>query len=352
MLQPELSPAHRFGAYLRAAREARGLSQAQLGDLVFCSGDLIRRIETATRRPHPDLIARCDDALGTQGALTRLLLDAPPPPDASPPVAMMSLPLLRRSLDGSDCPPDGPTRDPVELAVAVDAIVGLRLQSRYDELAVRLPDLLPELHRAHLRRASATTVRLLVQAYRAADAIADKYGQTDLSARIIDAMRTLAGDSDDALQAATVAYVRAETFMSSRDYDTGRRMLDAAIVACPRSPELRNMAAVGALHMRSAILAARAGDTEDAAYHLGCADRNAASVPDGVYQGTAFGPSSVRIHRISAAIDANDHAAAITAGSGWEPDDRVPAERRSRFHIDLALGAVRGSDLGGAGGGW
>jgi hypothetical protein len=88
--------------------------------------------------------------------------------------------------------------------------------------------------------------------------------------------------------------------------------------------------------MRAAILAARAGDHAAANDHLREAGAAAGRVPEGIYRGTAFGTASVRIHRLSLAVDLGDVAAALHAARGWVPPTSVPAERRSHFFVDLA----------------
>jgi transcriptional regulator with XRE-family HTH domain len=77
-LAPYLSARHFFGAELRHWRELRRLSQDQLGGAVHVSGDLIGKVEKATRWPPLGLAEACDVALGTKGALERLwpLVDA------------------------------------------------------------------------------------------------------------------------------------------------------------------------------------------------------------------------------------------------------------------------------------
>ena len=72
-LQPELSALHLFGARLRLLREHRGLSQRALGQLAYCSGHLIGKIEKGERRPLADLARRCDELLGAAGTLVDLL---------------------------------------------------------------------------------------------------------------------------------------------------------------------------------------------------------------------------------------------------------------------------------------
>jgi hypothetical protein len=124
------------------------------------------------------------------------------------------LPQLRRALDTHDCPEDGPIRPLSVLHEAVGRVVRMRLQSNYEQLVATLPELLPELHRAALatvgqRRAFAA--ELLSQTYRAADAVADKFGYFDLLAHIIALMAEAARLTGDETAIATAAYVRGET---------------------------------------------------------------------------------------------------------------------------------------------
>ncbi|MFC4493266.1 helix-turn-helix domain-containing protein [Streptomyces ovatisporus] len=71
-LDPGASPLHYFGAELRRLREQSGLTLAQLGKVVFCTGSLIGQVETATKTPTLEFIQRADAALEAEGALLRL----------------------------------------------------------------------------------------------------------------------------------------------------------------------------------------------------------------------------------------------------------------------------------------
>ncbi|MFJ9816746.1 helix-turn-helix domain-containing protein [Streptomyces sp. NPDC101151] len=72
-LDPSASPLDYYGYELRRAREAAGLTLAQLGSAVFCTGSLIGQIETAARVPQRDFSERLDAALGTDGLFSRLV---------------------------------------------------------------------------------------------------------------------------------------------------------------------------------------------------------------------------------------------------------------------------------------
>ncbi|MGP3979689.1 helix-turn-helix domain-containing protein [Streptomyces sp. KR80] len=72
-LDPSASPLDYYGAELRRFREAAGLNQKQLGEIIYCTGSLVGQIETARKLPTREFTERADAALGTDGALSRML---------------------------------------------------------------------------------------------------------------------------------------------------------------------------------------------------------------------------------------------------------------------------------------
>ncbi|MER7664814.1 helix-turn-helix transcriptional regulator [Streptomyces sp. NPDC096193] len=71
-LDPSASPLDYYGWELRRQREAHGLKQGQLGEIIFCTGSLIGQIETTKKVPTRDFSERVDAALGTDGVFSRL----------------------------------------------------------------------------------------------------------------------------------------------------------------------------------------------------------------------------------------------------------------------------------------
>src|ERR1035438_8623033 len=62
-------PLNFFGAELRRARAAAGLSQEQLGQRVGYSGAQVGKVETGDRAPSVDFAQNCDQALPEAGGL-------------------------------------------------------------------------------------------------------------------------------------------------------------------------------------------------------------------------------------------------------------------------------------------
>ncbi len=151
-------------------------------------------------------------------------------------------------------------------------------------------------------------------------------------------MRWAAADAGDPLLSASVAYVRTETFFAARAHAAGLRALQQAIDAAPAPLTAADRAVRGSLHMRAAVIAGRAKDADAAIEHIGEAEQLAEAIQEDVYHGTAFGPDSVRIHRVSVAVSlGGDHVGdALGVSHEWKPPADLPAERRSGFYIELA----------------
>lgn len=345
---------------LARRRRAVGHTQESLAAELFVDRTTVANWETGRTEPQPwhrpKLAAALDISLNNLDELLpghdepvdigqrATSIDLPASLDS--PVSVAALPAiiaLRRMADVFDMPDDGPTRPLSQLEQATSDVIRARLNSEYSDLLETLPELVPELTRAlfsckvHERPVLA---ELLVQAYRAADAIADKLGFSDLSARMIHLMRWAAKQSGNPLVLAATSYVRAETFFASGQLEAGRRMLERAAGELAAGSSMDTVAGYGALHMRAAVVAARAGAADRAYQHLTEAKAAAGNVTEGIYCGTAFGPGSVRIHEVTLSVELDVPDAALAAAVGWVPPDTLPAERRSHFYIDLAHARV------------
>jgi hypothetical protein len=98
----------------------------------------------------------------------------------------------------------------------------------------------------------------------------------------------------------------------------------------------------GGLHLRSAVLAARAGDRQQSDAHLTEAREIAALTGEGTnHYGMEFGPANVGLHEVSAAVEMADGTLAVTRAQHVQADGHpavLPPERIGHYHIDLARG--------------
>ncbi|MFF7411681.1 helix-turn-helix domain-containing protein [Streptomyces lydicus] len=322
------------GPRIAYERRIAGLTQAELARAAEVSLGAIRKIERGERGVSDAVLEAIADALDIDPA--RLLPHTERPDDR----VHQAMPGLSSVLATYEAPEDGPCRGLPELSQAVSAAVELRLNAQYSRIARTVPDLLAELCRALSTAPPAdqpAVAGLLVDACRAADAVAFKRGAKDLSARLLDLMRWAGAQANDPVVDATVAYVRTELHFSSSTYTAGVRAIEQALDRAPRTDSAKALAARGALHMRAAVLAGRAFNSTAADIHLDDARILGDRVPEGVYQGTAFGPDSVRAHEVSVAVSlGDDHLGhALTLAREWKPPAALPAERRSGFYIEL-----------------
>ncbi|MFD3777368.1 helix-turn-helix domain-containing protein [Streptomyces sp. NPDC058612] len=326
--------ADHIGQRVAARRQSRRMTQLDLARAAHVSLSTVRSIEQGTRTPSPSTLEALAAALTVDAAR----LDPAYAGTAHRVHAV--LPAVSASIAGYDIPLDPPTGQLLQLRREVDTAVSWRLAAQYGLIAAAAPRLLGEAL-AHLHHAAGTAradaARTVVAAARCADAVAYKFGAHDLSARLIDVMRWAAGQADDPNVSVVVSYVRAETFLAARAYRAGQAALELALGAAPAPDTDRAAAARGALHMRTAVVAARAGAATCAREHLRHAAGFAAGLEEGVYAGTAFGPSSVRIHEVAVAVSlGGDHvAAALAVAREWKPGAEIPAERRSGFYVEL-----------------
>jgi transcriptional regulator with XRE-family HTH domain len=277
------------GPAIAAARKTSGLTQRELSRQAAVSLSLLRKIEQGTRPLTP----------GVRTALSTVLGPMPTEGESVSAAERITraLPRLSQTMDVYDIPPDPPPapRPLSELRRMTGLATTWRLASEYSQLAGLLPGLITDLTAAALAdtgHEQGQAFGLLALAYRAADAIADKHGHHDMSARATELIRWAAARSADPLLEMMSAYVRAELAHAGIPSEAADRMAEARAVA--------------------------------------------QQVPDGVYCGTAFGPGSVRIHELALAVESGDVSHAITLADWWQPPHALPAERRSHFHIEAA----------------
>lgn len=320
-------------AYYRSVMRPK-MTQEQLAVAANVSLGTVRKIERGERGVSDSTLEAIADALGVDPA--RLTTDR----GAARTRVHDALPALSAAIAAYDVPDDGPVCPIDDLRSAVAAAARWRVAAQYTRIVRKLPDLLTDLARAYHAAPAherPELAELLVSAYRSADAVAYKFGAHDLSARLVELMRWAAPEADSPLLAASVAYVRTETFFAARAHTAGLRALEHALDAAPAPCAAHEIAARGALHMRAAVIAGRARDASAADTHLNEARTLAGCVPEDVYSGTAFGPHSVRIHEVSVAVSlGGEHVGrALAVASEWKPPQGLPAERRSGFYIEL-----------------
>ncbi|MEV4382432.1 helix-turn-helix transcriptional regulator, partial [Streptosporangium sp. NPDC049644] len=221
------------GGRIAAIRSARRMTQEDLALAAHISLSLLRKIEQGTR-PVLDAIAAAlsidpSRLLGNSGRLDGRVHDA--------------IPALRKVITTYDIPDEGPVRPMPALRASVAGAVQKRLSAQYVRLSQTLPELLGELiRRVHASDDPAGISALLVATYRAADAVAYKYGYLDLSARLIELMRQTSAVAGDPLLSASTAYVRTEVFFATplpAKLDRGNKKVHNSVSRAGKETSLR-----------------------------------------------------------------------------------------------------------------
>lgn len=356
-----MDTAERVGTRVAAARKARHLTQRQLAERAHVSYSLVTKVESGHAAASPAFI----------GAVARALrVDVPritgqpyeEPGRGRSARLLRTVDEIRAALDRWDTPSeDAPPRTARELAADVQHVSDLGRAANYVAIGETLPSLLDDLSIAVHNAPAEQQPRLyalLAEAYSGASSIANLLGLLDLRDRVVDRIDTASQKGDEPLRPYRVRWQRSASLMAASSYQTALSLMDRTrrdLGDDPAAMDLPTMSLYGSLHLRSAILSARAAKTEGPARarqaweHIDAA-REVADVmgTDRDDMGLAFGPSNVAQHGVSVAVELEEGAEAVKRGRAARLGATVPASRRGHFYIDLARGYYLNGDHHGA----
>ncbi len=329
-----------IGPRIIKLRKIHGLTRQSLAARANVSYSLLRTVERGERPASPAFIAAIVRALGVSVPdLTEQpygIRNAPPDSEQS------AVPALRQALiEGDDPELDTSLRSLDDLRATVTEIKEFDRRAQYAQVVRALPDLLRHLHRAVLdlpndERPGAHSV--LAAAYSYATAALYRLGHLDLSYLVDERARVAAAQGDDPLQAAVAEWNHALILMFDGSYPAALHSIDRADAIVDLAPPAPAVPAIrGALHLRAAIIAARAADPDLAADHLTTARSLTVDGQDETnYYGTKFGLPNVDIHHVAVSVELDDSTTAMTrAAQVTLPASTAPA-RVGRYWIDLA----------------
>jgi hypothetical protein len=245
----------------------------------------------------------------------------------------------------------------MDLRRDVQHLSDLGRSANYVAIGEILPALLDDLSIAiHAADESerARLYALLAEAYSGASAIANLLGYLDLRDRIVDRIEWASLRCDDPLRPFRVRWQRSASLMAATSYGQALTLMERGrkdLGDDPARMDLPTLSLYGSLHLRSAVVAARAAKTEgqsrarQAWSHLDAA-REAANVMgvDRDDYGLAFGPSNVTQHEVSVAVELEEGTEAVKRGRAARLGATVPAVRRGHHWIDLARGHLLNGD--------
>jgi transcriptional regulator with XRE-family HTH domain len=336
----------RIGARVAAIRKLRGWTARELARRASVSYSLLTKVESGAAPASPAFIGAVARALRVD--VPRITGQPYTEPRGRYAALQASMEPLRRVLLAYDVPlaPDVPVRPAVELEADVRAASLLGRQARYVQLAGMLPVLLEELQAAVFQAGEAERpwlFALLAEAYGGASGIAHQLGYLDLRALVLDRVEWASRQSGDPLRVARTQWSRGVSLLGAAAYDQGLTLMERTRAELGGDMGQMDEAArsvYGSLHLRSAVLAARAGRRADADAHLAEARDLSAGVPEGAnHYGMEFGPANVGLHRVSAAVELADGTLAVTRAERFERAGHLavlPAVRIGQYRLDVA----------------
>ncbi|GGQ86678.1 helix-turn-helix domain-containing protein [Couchioplanes azureus] len=215
-------------------------------------------------------------------------------------------------------------------------------ESRYGYVVAHLPKVLAQAQVATQRQddeQEAQAFALLGLTYQAAAVLLTKLGESDLAWIAAERGFAAAQRSDDTVVIGSLFRSLTHTLLSTGRYVEATQLTtDAAGYLQPgladASPEY--LSVYGTLLLAGSIAAARAEDRSSVQTFLNEANETARRLGrDSNHLWTAFGPTNVSIHRVTAAMDLGDVELAIDLGSRVDTS-ALPIERQVRHALEVA----------------
>ncbi|MEB3368437.1 helix-turn-helix domain-containing protein [Saccharopolyspora mangrovi] len=337
------------GVRIAVLRKLAGWTQQQLAARTFASTSLVKKVEQGRTPPSPAFVAACAKAFGVDVRELHGVRVA----DA---VAgfhseQADIAELREALHSFDDPqPSGDELGAQELRALLDRAERLRAAQRYAELARTLPQALHHLYAlvADTEPGTSSGERArsaLHDGYRLSASVAGRFGHPDLAAIASERHVALAPATGDPLRKAVSAWHRSSGLLQAGHYSAGARLLGRTLdgIAGQRRP--RALGVRAQLHLRSAVLAARAGDGERADDHVRSARELVEAGADPTpYYNTDASELNVDVHWCAVPVERYDATEAVTRAARVVIADPGKPERVAHHHIDQARAWVLRGD--------
>ncbi len=320
----------RIGARVARLRKARGLTQIGLARRANVSHSLLSKVEAGHVPASPVFIGAVARAL--RADVTDLTGQPYLVPDWPSDRVQATIGEIRRAVSFPDLMPelDAAPRPVDELETEVGRLVELQGATRHVELGERLPAVLDELT-AHAHGGGGAKVFLLLnRSFAIASSLARRMGYNDLGMLAIERAGAAAQHAEDPNLPALVALSRALMLLTHGSYRPGLAVAESAL-GLAQAPEVD-----GALHLRCAISAARAGDAAMAWEHWGMARELAPAAGKADQYALAFNASNVEVHAVAVAVELGDYDEAVRRGAGLVLSPALLPERHAHHGIDLA----------------
>jgi transcriptional regulator with XRE-family HTH domain len=353
------APQLTIGERVKFFRERRGMTQAQLAAAAgLAHRNSVRNWENSTRALTD--INTIRDLARALGVNLGDLLDDPTIIKAENGHVSDGVPAIRAALVDwrSHFPGLEPQSSPDLAHIAsVSANVWQDYQeSRYARVHDRLPHLLDLTGRAvrssrgdERRKAQ----RLAAETHQLASVFLTKVNQSDLALLAANRGLDLAWEADDSATIGALYRANGHTLLAVGDFEGAASLCEQAgirleSVLMRSDADAIDLSMWGMLWLVASLGAARGQDRAQASSFLDEAERAAARLGgDANHRWSAFGPTNVVIHRVSAEAELGNPQRAIALGDGLDTT-ALPVERRARNMFEVARAKATLGDLSGA----
>lgn len=334
-----------IGERIAFYRARRGLSQAVLAGMVNRTEDWLSKVERGKRQiRRVDVLSELARALRvTLGDLLGqpVLMEDERHDDDVPAIrdALMAPKRLSRVLFSDQATTWRPDVD--QTANLVEGAWENYQHGRLGRTIAMLPDLIRAAQAVEYDETAPNHARWAVSArvHHLASTTLSKIGESDLSWIAAERAMNAADNADDPLVLASAARAGTHALLAVGRYDDAIQLGQTArtwLAARIQADDPAALSLLGMLDLRMAIAAARHNDRGTATELLSNADTAADRLGhDANYWQTAFGPTNVMLHRVSAALDLGDIAYVTEYGPRVDPAP-LPIERQVTHRIDVA----------------
>lgn len=334
---------------LAARREARGYTQEGFALELGLEPRTIRRWEQGTLKPQPwrrHKIARALDV--TLDELDALLTSTQEQAWQGRSVASRREVIFDAALlTGAAIAGrvvGGPAEQPVDITGASALVTRLHQDyqaARYSQAAQTLPSVAQAVDALVISGSStdrAKALRLQCSVSIAAAKLANKAGDATAASAAADRARIAAESAEHHAGLAAADHQRTCALLRAGLSDEAERLAMSSIEEI-RGADPESLTWRGALTLISAIIAACRNDRAEAAHRLNLADDLANQLgEDGNIGWTAFGPTNVLIHRLSAAVELDDPYGPLSVAERVDIT-KLPNGlhgRQAQFHLESA----------------
>ncbi|WP_158228068.1 helix-turn-helix transcriptional regulator [Pseudonocardia sp. MH-G8] len=305
-----------IGRRLREIRLWRGLSLRAVAELAGFSASYLSLIERG-QRPVDKRSTLESLAAALRVAPSELGSSFPPAGRADGLIAARTfLTRIEEALSDIEVGEGEATEPWTGIRTRLDEMAAARFRNDYTRQAELLPGLIADLNGCVGGGRRRDALQALCGVYQRAAVTAKTLGVRGLPAFAALRARQAADQLDDPAWHGFAAMVTASTSGRARAIALADRSIDAL---AGRLDDVRCREMAGALHLGAALSEATMGRPDRAAERLDEAERLATGIADGHgFAGMLFGPTNVRVWRLSVAVESGEGGRVRELAAGWD----------------------------------